>query len=333
MPGTVADHDRVPDVPDPDATALADALTKVRLDGAIFLRAEYTGSWAYRSRPTSDMARMLAPGAERVILFHVVATNTCWVEVDGGERHWAEAGDVIVLPYGDQHRMGGIAEAPVVDIASFMSAPPWQTMPVLRHGTAGDTTDVVCGYLLSDDPLFDPRLRAFPRVFVVRPPEGPAREWVRASIEYATQQTSVVGEVLRSPTMVPQLLLVEVLKLHLSSAPAQTGLLKAARDPVVAPALAKVHEHPERKWTVAELAAEGNVSVSLLDERFRELLGMPPIRYLTGWRMHLARDLLGSSSLGVAAIARRVGYESEEAFSRAFKRLHGESPSQWRKGS
>ena len=108
--------------------------------------------------------------------------------------------------------------------------------------------------------------------------------------------------------------------------------MKALRDPVVGPAMALIHEDPGRKWTVADLAASGNVSVSLLDERFRDVLGVPPIRYLTGWRMHLAQDLLASTQLGVGPIARRVGYESEEAFSRAFKRAHGESPSIWRRG-
>ena len=95
--------------------------------------------------------------------------------------------------------------------------------------------------------------------------------------------------------------------------------------------MALIHQTPERKWTVADLAAAVNVSVSLLDERFRGVLGVPPIRYLTGWRMHVAQDLLTSTDLGVAPIARRVGYESEEAFSRAFKRRHGESPSVWRR--
>jgi AraC-like DNA-binding protein len=122
-----------------------------------------------------------------------------------------------------------------------------------------------------------------------------------------------------------------VLKLHLASTPAaEHGWIKAIHDPVLAPALAAIHGSPERKWSVSSLAGEASVSPSLLDERFREVLGLAPIRYLTGWRMHVAEDLLRSSDLGVAAVARRVGYESEEAFSRAFKRSHGQAPSVWR---
>src|SRR5437588_8340304 len=106
--------------------------------------------------------------------------------------------------------------------------------------------------------------------------------------------------------------------------------MAALRDPVLAPALSLLHRSPERKWTVAELAAGAAASRSLLDERFRQVLGRSPIRYLTEWRMHLAEDLLATTDVGVAVVARRVGYDAEEAFSRAFKRAHGESPSVWR---
>ena len=210
--------------------------------------------------------------------------------------------------------------------------PPWEQMPIIRHGGEGTATNVVCGYLRCDHPLFDPRLRALPTVFVVRPPEGPARDWVHASITYAMQQTALVAkDRFEAPTMVSELLLVEVLKLHLAETPAdQTGWLHALRDPVLAPALAAIHASPERKWNLLGLARVAGVSVSLLDERFREVLGLAPIRYLSGWRMHVAKDLLRSSDLGVAAVAHRVGYDSEEAFSRAFKRETGLAPSSWR---
>jgi AraC-like DNA-binding protein len=134
-----------------------------------------------------------------------------------------------------------------------------------------------------------------------------------------------------APTRIPELLLGEILKLHLATMPAdETGWLHALHDPVLAPALAAIHASPGSKWNLVDLARRANVSVSLLDERFREVLGLAPIRYLTGWRMHLARDLLRSSDLAVAAVAHRVGYDSEEAFSRAFKRETGLPPSSWR---
>ena len=110
------------------------------------------------------------PGTDRLVLFHLVASGTCWVQVGDEEKHWASAGDVIVLPYGDQHRMGGVGESESVPLMTIMEAPPWTRMPLIRHGRDGALTDVVCGFLHSDDVLFDPALRVFPPAFVVRPP-------------------------------------------------------------------------------------------------------------------------------------------------------------------
>lgn len=331
MGSVAADHDRVPEAPDPDTT-LSTSLERLRLEGAVFLRAEYREPWTYESMTGPVTANLLRPGTDRVVLFHVVASGTCWVSVDDGPKHWASAGDVIVLPYGDQHRMGGLADAEVVPIAAFLPALPWTQMPVLRLGVEGAQTDVVCGYLHSRDPLFEPSLRALPPVFVVTPPPGAGAEWVRANIEYALTQTSTSS--LGVPTKLPELLLVEVLRLHLASAPAvDRGWAAALRDPVLAPALAAMHATPERKWTVTDLAAVSLVSRSLLDARFREVLGRSPIRYLTQWRLHVAQDLLATTDLGVLAVAHQVGYESEEAFSRAFKRAFGVAPSVWRSTS
>jgi AraC-like DNA-binding protein len=310
-------------------------LDGLRLTGAVFLRAEFSENWAFESMPSTNLASALVPGAQRVTLFHVVASGRCWVEVEAGERHWASAGDVIVLPYGDAHRMGGSNDAEVVSAATLVRRPPWSEMPVIRYGEGGDSTELVCGYLTSEDPLFDPGLQALPPVFVVSPSTPTAQAFVRANIDYALQQTSLVGsDRVEVPTEVPQLLLAEVLRIHLSSAPAaQSGWLWALRDPVLAPALAALHAEPERKWSVPELARTSLVSASSLDQRFRDVLGMPPIRYLTVWRMHAARSLLSSTELSVGAVARRVGYDSEEAFNRAFKRAHGVSPGRWRSAS
>jgi len=307
------------------------ALERVHLQGAVFLRAEYREPWVYESLTGEETAGLLAPGSRRVVLFHLVAAGGCWVSVGGAEKHWAGAGDVIVLPYGDQHRMGGVEDGIPVSISTFLPAPPWLSMPVLRHGVDGAQTDVVCGYLLGNDPLFDPELRAFPPVFVVRPQAGPVADWVRANIAYAMEQTATGGPAFGVSTRLPEMLLIEVLRLHLASAPAvDSGWMAALRDPVLRPALAEIHRRPEYKWTVVALAGRAAVSRSLLDERFRLVLGRSPIRYLTDWRMHLARDLLTTTDLSVYSVAHRVGYEAEEAFSRAFKRQFGRSPAAWR---
>ena len=310
---------------------LHSTLKQLRLEGAIFFRSELTESFAFESTPLA-IADALHPGAERIILFHIVARGSCWASANDGDRLWAGEGDVIVLPYGDRHTIGGRDPAEAVSILTLLDRPPWSEMPTIQHGGGGDPTDLVCGYLHSGDPLFDPALRALPPAFVVRIPEGATAGWVRASIAYALEESAPSNLSPRPiSTRLPELVLIEVLRLHLASAPAvDHGWLAALRDPVLAPALSLLHSSPERKWTVSELATNSAVSRSLLDERFRHVLDRSPIRYLTEWRMHLAEDLLTTSDLGIVTIARRVGYESEEAFSRAFKRSHGLAPSHWR---
>jgi transcriptional regulator GlxA family with amidase domain len=209
---------------------------------------------------------------------------------------------------------------------------PWASLPIFRHGGGGARTDLVCGYLHSDDPLFDPAVRALPPAFVVRLPPGAARGWVQASVDYALEAAAPDnGHPRAIATRLPELVLIEVLRVHLASAPAaDKGWIAALRDPVLAPALSLIYNAPEGRWTVTDLAQGASVSRSLLDARFREVLGLSPIRYLTEWRMHRAAELLATSDLSVFAVARRVGYDSEEAFSRAFKRDRGLSPSHWR---
>jgi AraC-like DNA-binding protein len=311
---------------------LQSALEHVRLEGALFFRSELTEPFEFESTPLA-LADALVPGANRLLLFHIVASGSCWVAVDDGARYWAHQGDVIVMPYGDHYVMGGEGPAECVSILSLVDPLPWEVMPLLRHGGGGRRTDIVCGYMHSEDPLFDPAMRALPPVFVVRLPPGPAAGWVQASVAYSLEEACPPSNKSKSliATRLPELVLIEVLRVHLATAPAADhGWLAALRDPVLAPALSMMHNTPARRWTVADLASGAAVSRSLLDDRFRQVLGRSPIRYLTEWRMHLADELLATTDVAVFNIARRLGYASEEAFSRAFKRERGLSPSHWR---
>lgn len=324
------DHDREPAGPSRDpAGGFATALDRLRLDGAIFFRSEFTERWAYQSPTPAMIAAILHPGAERLIFFHIVAAGGCWIQ-RGADRLWASEGDVIVLPYGEQHSMGGTEPTEVVSILDLFDPPPWERLPVLRYGMGGSRTDIVCGYLHSDHPLFNPAMRALPSVFVVRP-EGVAASWIRSSVEYALAASSPTPNADASGTRLPELVLTETLRLHLATAPAiDSGWIAALSDPILAPAMAKLHAAPHLPWTVEQLATTVAVSRSVLDERFRRVLGRPPIRYLTDWRMHQAEELLTTTNHSVATVGRRVGYESEEAFSRAFKRARGLAPGAWR---
>ncbi len=318
------------------ASVLQDALEQLRLAGAIFFRSEFSEPFAIESTP-NRVAGALHPGAERLLLFHIVARGHCWVVDVEGQRHSARAGDIIVLPYGDDHRFESDAPAELVSMLSLFDPPPWSSLPFVQYGGDGPSTSMVCGYLVSEDPLFDPKMCVFPPAFVVHPPDEAASRWVQASVQYAMQETTSGSDRAPSPvppavaTRLPELVVIEVLKAYLATSPASdAGWLAALRDPVVAPALAALHAAPDRRWTVGEIAAAAAVSRSGLDERFRQVLGRSPIRYLADWRMHLADGLLASTDATVFAIARKVGYDSEEAFSRAFKRSRGSSPSHWR---
>jgi AraC-like DNA-binding protein len=329
----VDDVDDVDDVTDVPADVVSSTLEQLRLQGAIFFRAEFTDEFAFESAPLA-FAAALTPHADRMILFHIVAAGSCWVSVDDGVRHWASEGDVIVMPYGGRYVLGGRTPVEAPTMLDLPTLPPWDDIPVVRQGGGGERTDVVCGYLHSEHPLFDPAMQALPPVFVVRLPEGPASSWVRASVAYALEATAPSNRSLAVlTTRLPELVLMEVLRVHLAAEPSSNrGWLAALRDPVLAPALALMHGSPEHRWVVGELAMRTAVSRSVLDERFRQVLGQSPIRYLTQWRMHLAEDLLGTSDLTVSDVARRVGYLSEEAFSRAFKRERGKAPAHWRSG-
>ena len=312
------------------ADLLSDVLSHVRLAGAMFLRGEYSAPWSLDSPDAADLVALLAPGAERLILFHIVNEGSVWVSA-GGERVEAEAGDIIVLPHGHRHLMGSAEPAKPVTIAELLPPPPWEGVPYCRLDGGGQKTGIVCGYLRCEELLFNSFLRRLPPIFRVRPTPGPAKEWMQACVTYALDErmhSRQGGATLRA--RLPELLLMEALRLYCEQTPPDTGWLAAINDPVVGRALAFLHAEPARKWTVETLARAAATSRSVLDERFRNLLGQPPIHYLAEWRMQLAAGLLCATRLTLAAVAEQAGYGSEEAFSRAFRRYLGRSPGQWR---
>jgi AraC-like DNA-binding protein len=305
----------------------------VRLTGAIFFRTEFRAPWAYTSPPMVELVGALPPGSGSLVMFHIIAEGNCWIAMHDGVKRPLSRGDVVVMPYADAHSWGSVEPAEPVSITTLLPPPPWTEFPHIDYGGDGETTRVVCGYLRGDAVLFDPVLRALPSLFVVRPPDGPAAAWLHASVEYAlTDPPPVYQGLSRANQRLPELLFTEVLRLYLheSGDADLTGWLAALRDPVVGQALSLLHADPAHDWTVAELAAAVAASRTVLVDRFRALLGRPPIRYLTEWRLNLASGLLRTTAMGVAEIGAKVGYTSEEAFSRAFKRSLGQAPAHWR---
>lgn len=310
---------------------LSDILSRIRLSGAIFLRGEYSAPWAFDSPESHDLVDLLAPGAERLILFHIIREGQAWVGARG-EYIELEPGDLAVLPHADRHLMGSRPErTEPVPIADLLPPSPWQGVPICRFAGGGDNAGVVCGYLKCDELLFNSFMRRLPPVFRVRPPTGPCLDLINACINYALDERShPPGGSAPLMTRMPELLLIEALRLYSEDNASDTGWLAAISDPVAGRALALLHAEPARRWTVDELACRAATSRSVLDERFRKLLGQPPMRYLTEWRMQVAADLIKDTGAKLAAVAEAVGYGSEEAFGRAFLRHLGVTPGQWR---
>ncbi len=316
-----------PDAPSGKAL-IEDALREVLVSSAVFLRGEFTAPWAFASLGPQEYTAALCPGAERLVLFHIILEGRCRVRLESGEETFPGAGEAVVLPYGDRHVMGDPGNAAPVPVAQLLPPPPWTTMPVMRYGGGGPPTRILCGYLHCENLLFHPVLRALPPLVHVRPTTAAAAEWLRASARYTL---AGAGEGGGPNARLPELLLVDCLRQYIQGLPAaRTGWLAALRDPVVGRALALLHEAPAERWTVARLARRVAVSRSVLGQRFTAVLGTPPIRYLTQWRLQLASHLLRRGGATLLDIAGRVGYESEAAFSRAFKRGLGLSPAAWR---
>jgi AraC-like DNA-binding protein len=332
---------------------LSDVLRVVRLTSGVFFTARFSSPWSIESPPSDQLARILNLRAESIALFHMLVEGRCWVSVEGHAPLEMEAFDVIIFPHGDAHVMTsqrGVRPLPIRSLLPPLS----QEIPQLDHGGGGEPTRFVCGYLNCDQ-RFNPLIGALPTMLYVcgrenarnvkpatvetetRPGVVPvdADGWLASTLRHTVEEAA--GAHPGSSAMVvrlTELLYVEVLREYMQQLPSgHTGWLAGVRDPEVGRALRLLHARPERPWTVEELAHEVGVSRSGLAQRFTELTGESPMRYLTSWRMQLAKHLILQASLPIAEVAERVGYESEAAFNRAFKRHVGEPPATWRKGS
>lgn len=313
--------------------ALSETLRVVHLTGAIFINGRFTAPWCYQSPHADSVAPVLEPSAGRVVIFHMITEGECYVERGDGPAVRLMAGDVVLFPQGDAHRMcsqPGVAPAsggrPLCDV---LARRPRQ----LSYGGGGQTTRLVCGYLACDARLASMLLTGLPPVVRVNVRGSNAGSWLEASLRYALVEA-------RSPRLggagvlakLAELLFIEVLRLYMNEqGEGRTGWLVGVGDRIVGGALNAMHESPARAWTLDELARTAGSSRSVLAERFQHLVGSSPIKYLTQWRMLLASSLLRDSDAPLARIAGDVGYQTDTAFSRAFRREFGSPPAAWRK--
>jgi AraC family transcriptional regulator, alkane utilization regulator len=320
------------ETPNPQAV-LSEVLRRVRLASAVFLRGEFAAPWAFLSADAATLAQVLAPGAKRLVLMHLAVEGSFRINLETGETAEVAQGEAVVLPYCDVHMMGSPRCEHPIPIVQLVPMPPWTTLPVTaRIDGGGAPTRVMCGYLHCDDILFDPMLQALPRLIHVRAGNQGAAQWREASLRYALEQAAVPGAS-ELCSRIPELVLVDCLQQFASTLSSErTGWLAALRDPTIGRALALMHAQPTEDWTVENLAQRIAVSRSVLADRFTQLVGQPPMKYLAQWRLQMAADLVRTSELSISEIAGRVGYDSEAAFSRAFKRQFGASPANLRGG-
>lgn len=328
---------------------LSDVLRVVKLSGAVFFTAECSSPWAIESPIPDLLAPALLPEADCVVLFHILTEGSCIVECKGLSAVKMSAGDVVIFPHGEPHTMRshmGVKAAPIGSVFSLGSS---EGLREVAFGGGGEKSRFICGYLNCDQ-RFSPLTTALPTMLLVRSRDdyaieaidsngvrpaqvaGGSRTWLGTTLKFTISQataarpgnTAMLGRL-------TGLMFVEILRQYMEQLPAnQSGWLAGLNDAYVGKALRLIHANPERNWTVNELAREVATSRSVLAQRFTGLVGESPMRYLAGWRIQLAKQLLRDGA-NIAAVSERIGYESEAAFNRAFKRTTGSPPASWRR--
>ena len=314
--------------------ALSDALRVMGLTGGVFLEASFTAPWSVLGKIGADMCRPYLSAPTQVIGFHYIVEGRGLVQVEGQPACELAAGDVVLLPHSDPHLIASALGQKSVPIASLILPSTGLALKKIVHGGGGTPTRFVCGFI-GGEALINPLLEALPPVLKVTLADIPGGDWIARSFAYAGSDLAS-GEpgAAMVMTKMSELLFVETLRHFLAHEPPErVGWLAGLRDPAIGRALSLLHAHPARDWTTEDLADQVHLSRSAFAERFTALLGQPPMRYLSAWRMHLAAQRLREGRLTIAQIAFDCGYESEATFTRAFKREFGAPPAAWRKNA
>lgn len=314
--------------------ALSEVLRAVRLKGAVFFDVEAKDPWVAEAPPAQRVGPYIMPGVEHVIEYHIVTAGSCYGGIVGQKQYALRAGDILVFPQGDAHVMSSAPGMRGETNNAHETLGPGSLPISMNVGAGGQVSaHLICGFLGCDARPFNPLLAHLPRVLHVPAHsnrDGVLEQFVRLALSEAGALTAGSQCML---ARLSELMFIEVVRRHLAELPENgTGWLAGLRDPCVGQVLSKLHAAPARSWTLAELARETATSRSVLAERFAQLVGIPPMQYLAQWRIQLAAMLLTSGDQSLAEIAEHVGYGSETALSRAFKREVGVAPALWKKG-
>lgn len=328
---------------------LSDVLRNVRLRGAVFYYISLGDVWAAEAPAASALAPALMPGAEHVLAYHLIVRGDGWVAMDGMAPVRLHSGDIVMFPHGDSHVLSsapGLHASP--DDSDWHYTTRHDPKPialayhrgVLRPGELQPADDaktvVICGFIGCDVRPFNPLIAALPRLLHLHADD--TGSWIGTILNQAVSESRQhrpgSGAVLER---VSEMVFVDAVRRHLEALPqadgsaTESGWLRALRDPQIGRAISLLHAKCANPWTLEDLGRQVGLSRSALHERFVSLVGQPPIQYLTSWRIQRSASLLRESNATVATIAQEVGYESEAAFSRAFKRMVGQPPATWRR--
>lgn len=323
-----------PDSPAETPDVLTDMLRAVRLTSAVFFSGRYTAPYGIRSTKRFDPSMPVAH-LRHISVFHLLTAGTCMFESASGTQRRLTAGDLLLIPFADAHQFWEGDDARIVPVETTVRQSNQPGLWTSDHGGGGLETRLICGFLESSEFLAMPLFRTLPEFVIARPGDFKAGELVIATVRdiMALVDAASPGADIMLGRMM-ELLFIEMLRRYASSLPQDSkGLLAAMNDPIVGRALKAIHADPALPWTAYNLAREAGASRTVLAERFNALLGRPPIDYVIGWRIQLATERLRNGHDPIASIAADVGYESEAAFSRAFKRVTGLSPGRWRDGA
>lgn len=310
---------------------LSDLLRSVRLTGGVFLDARFTAPWCVTASVTSEDVSSFMEAPAQLIGYHVVTEGRLLLTVDGDSAIEVCAGQVILLPRNDEHTLASAAGLDPISADQLIQPPSESGLAHIIHGGGGEPTHMICGFLGSEEGV-NPLIATLPRVLTLDIRQGMSREWIETSVRFAASELAA-GRLASSGVMsrLSELLLVEAVRQYSSKDTNENvGWLKGLKDPYIGRALTLIHQNIGLAWSAGSLASAVALSRSAFTDRFATLVGMPPIRYLTTLRMESAKLQLRETKKTVAQLAHSVGYKSEEAFSRAFKREFGLSPTRLR---
>jgi len=322
-------NDSIPDIDSPDypwasVDPLGETLHFLHMSGVFYTRSEFTAPWG-----------LALPAFPDCLMFHVVTSGRCWLEIEGADPHLLQPGNLALVPHGEGHRLLSEPGVPAAKLFDLPREQISERYEILRHGQGGTAANMICGTVRFDHPAAHQLVRLLPKLICIEAWQSPQMEWIQSTLHLMATEAREMrpgGETII--TRLADILIVQTIRSWMAEDPlAQTGWLGALQDKQIGYAILLVQRDPGRVWTVASLAEEIAMSRSAFAARFKKLVGESPMQYITRWRMNVALTWLRNEEMSVGELADRLGYQSEAAFSRAFKRFIGVSPGAARRNS